>query len=226
MVFARSIIQTVFALIGCAIYKTNPLGAPPVRKWLLVRGVFGTASLCFFYYSISNLPLADANGKVYLFFFFSDKDRTNTYSVVLFFLGPAMTAILAALLLGESFTPFDALCSATCVLGVILVAKPEFLFGSGQSVPNIDETHRMIAIMCACTGALMSSIAYITVRKMGKGASFMVVVFSFGFIASIISGIGMTTIQTFVWPKGFTQWSILLWVGIFAFVGQCLMVKG
>jgi hypothetical protein len=63
IVFARSVVQTVFSLIGCAILKVNPLGQPGVRRWLLFRGLAGTFGLCLFFYSITQLPLADATGK-------------------------------------------------------------------------------------------------------------------------------------------------------------------
>lgn len=62
IVFARSVVQTVFSLLGCAILKVNPLGQPGVRRWLLFRGLAGTLGLCLFFYSITQLPLADATG--------------------------------------------------------------------------------------------------------------------------------------------------------------------
>lgn len=62
IVFARSVIQTVFSLLGCAILKINPFGERGVRKWLLFRGLAGTLGLCLFFYSITQLPLADATG--------------------------------------------------------------------------------------------------------------------------------------------------------------------
>lgn len=62
IVFARSVVQTAFSLLGCAILKVNPLGQPGVRRWLLFRGLAGTLGLCLFFYSITQLPLADATG--------------------------------------------------------------------------------------------------------------------------------------------------------------------
>lgn len=64
IVFARSVIQTLFGLIGCAFLKVHPLGKKGVRRWLLFRGLAGTLGLCFFFYSITQLPLADANGNM------------------------------------------------------------------------------------------------------------------------------------------------------------------
>lgn len=68
IVLARSVIQTAFGLLGCAILKVNPLGKPGVRRWLLFRGLAGTMGLCLFFFSITQLPLADATGKhLYLY---------------------------------------------------------------------------------------------------------------------------------------------------------------
>lgn len=68
IVLARSVIQTAFGLLGCAILKVNPLGKPGVRRWLLFRGLAGTMGLCLFFFSITQLPLADATGK-YLYLY-------------------------------------------------------------------------------------------------------------------------------------------------------------
>lgn len=62
IVFARSVVQTLLGFLGCAILKINPFGERGVRKWLLFRGLAGTLGLCLFFYSITQLPLADATG--------------------------------------------------------------------------------------------------------------------------------------------------------------------
>ena len=63
MVFARSVVQAFFGLLGCLLLKKHPLGEPGVRGWLFVRGLAGTIGLSLFFYSITQLPLADATGK-------------------------------------------------------------------------------------------------------------------------------------------------------------------
>ncbi|KAI8373203.1 uncharacterized protein BYT42DRAFT_501056 [Radiomyces spectabilis] len=207
IVLARSIVQAVLGLIGCAIFKVNPLGKPGVRGWLFFRGLVGSLGLALFFYSITQLPLADAT--------------------VVFFLSPAFTAILAAVVLGESFTLFDGLCSVMCLFGVVLVSKPQFLFGGDAKLPNGQtEAQRLMAIFAALIGAMMSAVAYCTVRKIGKGAHFMVHVVYFGVISTLISPIGLLTLQKFVMPHGWYEYSVLFLVGLMAFAGQCLLNQG
>ncbi|KAI8089574.1 EamA-like transporter family-domain-containing protein [Halteromyces radiatus] len=208
IVFARSIIQTILGLIGCFILRVHPLGDPKVRPWLAFRGLVGSLGLALFFYSITKLPLADAT--------------------VIFFLGPTFTAILAAIVLGESFTLFDGICSALCLVGVILVSKPEFLFGSnnGDFINEDASWTRILAILCSLLGAVMSAFAYVTVRRIGKGASYMVHVVYFGGISTVVSALGMWLWQGYISPSGWKEYTMLLLVGISAFIGQCLLNQG
>ncbi|KAI9302070.1 hypothetical protein BJ944DRAFT_167948 [Cunninghamella echinulata] len=216
IVFARSSIQCLLGLVGCAYFKVNPLGDKKLRGLLAFRGLIGAMGLAFFFYSITQLPLPDAT--------------------VLFFLNPLFTAILAAIFLGEAFTIFDMLCSACCVVGIILVSKPEFLFGGhSPSSPHDDNgsdllsdkdnaLSRVLGISAALVGALLAAIAYVTVRKIGKNVHFMVHVVYFGFVSTVFSILGMIFFQKPVMPTSSDSIPLLL-VGLTAFLGQCLLNK-
>ncbi|KAM3583977.1 hypothetical protein VKS41_003943 [Umbelopsis sp. WA50703] len=208
LVFARSLVQLVLGLGGCAILKVNPLGDKKVRGWLIVRGLAGSIGLSLFFYSLTVLPLADAT--------------------VVFFLGPIFTALLASFALGEPFSLFDGICAVLCFVGVVLVSRPEFLFGKAVvHAQEMDaEFERIFAVMCSVVGAMMSAVAYVTVRKIGKGAHFMVHVVYFGAISSALSPIGIWGLQHFVMPETWNDYLILILVGTFAFVGQCLLNQG
>lgn len=143
-------------------------------------------------------------------------------------MGPAFTAILASLVLGEAFTLFDGICSVACMVGVVLVSKPQFLFG-GEGSPkdqDIGEWQRLFAIFCALVGAMMSAVAYVTVRKIGRGAHYMVHVVYFGLVSIVVAPIGMTVFQTPVMPHGWYEYTMLLLVGLSAFIGQCFLNQG
>ncbi|GAB5586439.1 hypothetical protein Unana1_01339 [Umbelopsis nana] len=196
IVFARSLVQLLLGLVGCAILKVNPLGNKNVRGWLVLRGLAGSIGLALFFYSLTVLPLADAT--------------------VVFFLGPLFTAILAAIALREPFTIFDGVCAFFCLAGVVLVSRPEFLFGkAGVNAQSADEDFRRIfAVMCSVVGAMMSAVAYVTVRKVGRAAHFMVHVVYFGAISTILSPIGIWGLQRFVVPEGWKDYLILTLVAI------------
>lgn len=158
------------------------------------------------------------------------KHSSKLFHLVVFFLGPAFTAILASLVLGEAFSLFDGICSVSCMIGVVLVSKPQFLFGGETPIQDdeddMTEWKRLFAILCALLGAMMSAIAYVTVRKIGRGAHFMVHVVYFGLISIVVSPIGMFLFQTPVVPQGSYEYTMLLLVGLTAFIGQCFLNQG
>jgi drug/metabolite transporter (DMT)-like permease len=115
------------------------------------------------------------------------------------------------------------------MIGVVLVSKPQFLFGGGDNSKNegdISELKRLFAILCALLGAVMSAVAYVTVRKIGRGAHFMVHVVYFGFVSAIVAPIGMFLFQTPVMPHGPYEYGMLVLVGLSAFIGQCFLNQG
>jgi drug/metabolite transporter (DMT)-like permease len=76
------------------------------------RGVIGAAAMTCFYESILRLPLADC--------------------ITILFCNPAMTSLLAWLLLGESFGLLTVLGCCASMVGVVMVARPQFIFGGEQ----------------------------------------------------------------------------------------------
>lgn len=153
------------------------------------------------------------------------------YNTVVFFLGPTFTAVLAAVVLNEPFSCFDGVCAGLCMLGAALVSKPTFLFGGGggggqETDDGLSSLQRALATACALVGAVMSAVAYVTVRKIGKGAHFLVHTVYFGCIASFVSAPAMLAFQTFVMPTGWYNATMLLMTGVTAFIGQCFLNKG
>lgn len=141
-------------------------------------------------------------------------------------MGPAFTAILAAIVLGEPFTLFDGICAVACLIGVGLISKPQFLFGGESNEGDASDWKRILAIFCALLGAVMSAVAYVTVRKIGRGAHYLVHVVYFGLVSMVVAPIGMFLFQTPVVPHGWNDYSMLILVGLFAFVGQCFLNQG
>ncbi|ORX93568.1 hypothetical protein K493DRAFT_315937 [Basidiobolus meristosporus CBS 931.73] len=205
IVFSRSIVQFLFAFCGCLYQGVHPFGKRELVFGLIIRGFAGAFGLALFYVAVANLPLADAT--------------------VLFFMGPIFTAILARLVLKESFGPFDQLASFTSLFGVGLIAKPEFIFGENTS-HEIDPQQRLIGVVAALLGAVMSAIAYVTVRKMGRGVPPLVHVVYFGAVSTVFSLFGTLTFEKPSMPVNSTQWVYLAMVGLTAFAGQVMLTKG
>lgn len=121
---------------------------------LILRGLLGTASLSCFYFSIANLPLADAT--------------------VIQHTSPVLTSLLAAGLLGERLSPGVLLATAASLGGVALVVRPAGLGGAALSP---------VAVGVAMAGALAAALVYVTVRRLRDSDDPLVVVFYFPLVA-------------------------------------------
>ncbi|HET7274014.1 MAG TPA: DMT family transporter [Longimicrobiaceae bacterium] len=189
---------SVTLVITFAMLKRAGIRARGSREgFLVLRALLGFAALSCFYYSVINLPLADATLIQY----------TN----------PVWTALLAAWLLGERMGRREALLIAASLGGVVLIARPSFIFGSAAG--RLDPAVVAIALI----GALFSAAAYVTVRKLGQTEHALVIVFYFTLITvpAAIPGALMEP----VWPT-LTEWAILLAVGLTAQAGQVYLTKG
>ncbi|KAG0372780.1 hypothetical protein BGX24_012582, partial [Mortierella sp. AD032] len=225
IVLFRGIIQTVLGIIACRYLGISPLGQPDnrIRFLLFCRGLAGSFGLGFFFYALSVMPLADAT--------------------VVFFLGPTFTAILGRIVLKEPFGPLDATASAITMCGVVLVAKPTFLFptpppsppstpGEGEGVglfkQHEQEYNRLFGTIAGLCGAMCSAVAYVLVRKIGKqGAHSMQHVTYFGVVSCFVSTIGLYTLQGgYVAPQGTWMWTGVFSLGVAAFFGQVLLNSG
>ena len=108
VVFFRSLVQVIFVL-PLLIYSEVPVfGDTKHLPFLCARGIAGTLALCCQFYAFQHMPLADAT--------------------VIVFSSPIFTGVLAHFLLGEAWGLFDALATLLCFTGVVLIARPTFLF--------------------------------------------------------------------------------------------------
>lgn len=110
------------------------------------------------------------------------------------------------------------------MVGAILVSKPTFLFGGDDM--ETGSLQRALAVLAALVGALMAAFAYVTVRKIGKGAHFLVHTVYFGLISTVTSIPMLFAFQEYVAPEGWKEYGMLLMTGVLAFIGQCLLNNG
>jgi len=193
IVLARTVVAFTLSLI---MLKSQGIPIWGVRKDLLaLRGFFGVGGLICFYTSLALLPLADATTIHY----------TN----------PIMVALAAGLFLSERISKGVVIGTVLCVIGVVLVSRPGFLFG-GDAYP-------VMGVIAALGGAIFSAAAYTTVRKLGQSDHPVVVVFWFPLIAFPI------VLPWAIWTGSVPNWSemlILLGVGISTQFAQVRMTQG
>lgn len=112
VVFFRSLV------LPPLIYGKVPIiGNAKDLPFLCVRGVAGTLALCCQFYAFQHMPLADATAIV--------------------FSSPVFTGVLAYFLLGETWGLFDVLATLWCFSGVVLIARPTFLFS--RAIGNTEQ---------------------------------------------------------------------------------------
>jgi drug/metabolite transporter (DMT)-like permease len=162
---------------------------------LILRGFAGFIALNCFYYAIKNMPLADAT--------------------VIQYSSPVFTALLAGIFLGERMRPFEVACMAVSFGGVLLVAQPSFLFAHASSTPPL-------TFAIALAGAIVSAVAYTTIRRLRKTDDPDVIVLYLPLVAVPLS-IGPVA-RDATMPAPF-EWLLLLGIGVTTQIAQVFMTK-
>eukprot|EP01139_Manchomonas_bermudensis_P025903 Amastigsp_a847227_13.p1 type:complete len:348 gc:universal Amastigsp_a847227_13:111-1154(+) len=204
-VFSRCLIQG--SLAGALLWRSgqSPFAFPPAKlRWMVARGFFGFSSMSCLFFALTRLTLADAN--------------------VIFFSSAISTAIAGRLVLGERFGLFESVAALCTIVGVVLVSQPTWVFGE-QTKDAHDSSGRAAGILVSVLGALLSSGAYIAIRKVGKDIDANVLVFYFALVGVTLSPVGVL-VQGAVMPSGLREWSCLLAVGLLGFVAQSAFNRG
>ncbi len=194
VVLARSVIT-----LAITFWLLRGMGTPlwgEARRLLLLRGLLGFVALSSFYYAVIHLPLADAT--------------------VIQYTNPVFTALLAALFLSERVPPRAVFLSLVSLAGVVIMARPAFLFGGAASLPPIP-------VAVGVTGAVFSAAAYTTVRRLGSSEAPLVIVFYFALVSTV--GAIPFAAMDFVMPRG-VDWILLLGIGVSTQLGQLFLTLG
>ena len=201
------------------------------RGLLVLRGVIGTAALYCVYGAIQALPLGEAT--------------------VIQYLHPTFTALLAWLLLGERLSPQILLAILLGWLGVGLLTHPLHLgephpaglhlgtlplggLQPGTMHPGAQQAGLaaadlaqgglpQAAVLLAVAGALLTALAYVSVRALGRSEDPLVVIFYFPLV-----GLALTlplVLLNPVLPTG-PELVALGGVGLFTQLGQLGLTKG
>lgn len=194
IILARALVGLVLSLIAAKSAKLSLRGVD--RGRLILRGIFGSGGLYCFFYAVTVLPLAEVTTIHY----------TN----------PILTALLAAVLLGEGLGWGLALALALSLSGVVVVARPALLFGGAEALDPV-------AVGIALLGAVFSAAAYVTVRGLRKTDDPIIVVLYFPIVATPI--FLPLAARVWVWPDAL-QWLTLLGVGVSTQIAQICLTRG
>jgi len=195
LVVARSVVALVLAWFFLRRKRISPWGTQ--RRLLVFRGLLGFCGLSCFYYALTQMPLAEAT--------------------VIQYMHPVFTALLALVFLRERIGGTLVASLALGFGGVLLVAKPEFLFGGGASA--IAPQVAGIALL----GSLFSAAAYTVIRRLSAKEDPLVIIFYFPLVAVPLSIPPLIPVA--LWPTPY-EWLLLLAVGVTTFIGQVCLTRG
>ena len=198
IVLVRSLISIAITLVMLRRVRVSPWGQQ--RGRLLMRGLLGTTALLCFFEALARLPLATATLLQY------------TY--------PTLTALSAWLLLGEPIRRRIGLAVLMGWIGVMLVMQPEWL--GGAAAPAITDL-TATAVALGLGGALLTALAYVSVRQLSAREHPLVIVFYFPLV-SVPATLPFLWGQV-MWPTP-EQWMWLVGVGLFTQLGQIWLTEG
>lgn len=195
VVLARAVVSLLISWWMLRRAGLNPWGQR--RRLLVGRGILGTAGLYCVYLALIGLPLAVAT--------------------VLQYLHPTFTALLAWPLLAER--PGWRVWGAVFLgfLGVVVLAAPGGVgAAAGPGLP-------VLPLLFALAGALLSALAYVSVRALRSSEHPLVVVFYFPLMALPLS-LPLVLLQPVAPTAAELGW--LLGVGVFTQLGQIALTYG
>ncbi len=194
LVFARATISVFITRFFLYKNNINPWGYQ--KGLLIIRGLLGTSALFCIFKALTILPIATATVIQYIY--------------------PTFTVVCAYIFLKEYILKRIVYSIIIGWIGVILVCQPELSTNN-----NVQET--IFAIVIALFGALLTSLAYICVKKLSSKEHPLVIIYYFPLVSIPISI--PFIINDFVLPTG-SDWFWLLGVGVFTQIGQLCITEG
>ncbi|CAG9462139.1 unnamed protein product [Pedinophyceae sp. YPF-701] len=221
-IVARSVVQAAVSLLMLSRSELKGadkyLGPRGTRRLLFFRATSGFVGITSLFTSITLLPLGDATA--------------------ISLTSPIITAMAAALFLGEPWTLQVAAAGVTSFAGVLLISQPEFLpWVPSEAVGPAAG----LGVALGVLGAICQGMALIVLRRVGKrNVPALVPVLLLSLVCAFCGG-SILTFNSLVpgsvladlpvlgasWaPVAPSGLALLSLTGSFAFLGQVLMSRG
>ena len=224
ILFARMFITYVCCLVYMGVTKCvpeYPFGPANLRKLLLARGFFGFFGVFGLYYSLQYLSISDA--------------------VAITFLVPMVTGLLAWVLIHERYLWTEAGCALVSFFGVVLIAKPAFIFGASEdeagdasgnpeddSVELLSSSLRLLATGVGLLGVMGALSVYVILRKIGMQAHPLLSVLYFSLMTCVVLCIAIVVVPAYSFrlPELGYQWFLFMLIGFLGFIMQFCLALG
>jgi len=166
----RGVIQVIFMSLILAIQRGSLSVLKNTRiRWLLAAiAITGGLRVIFIFSSFTKLPLGD--------------------STAILFSSPVIVMGLSVCLLKERCGIFRVFAAATLISGVVLVAKPPFLFGSPE------ESYDVLAYSFAIGAQVMSAFGIVLLKLIARRVKKSVSMLFIGLATTICAGVGLAAL--------------------------------
>lgn len=189
VVFFRSLVVFIYSGAYLLRHKIRPKKSNlPI---LLLRGLFGTIALILFFYTLQSMPLATA--------------------MVIHYLSPFFTILIASIFLGEVVRKNQYLFLVISLIGILMVK------GFDSRVDWLDVIYGILA-------SIVSGAAYNCIRKLKGDEHSYIIMIAFPMVALPISATLLFLNDAWVMPVG-VEWIYLLIIGLLSQAAQYFLTR-
>lgn len=184
IVMMRSVVMFLFVII--LLKKRRIAAGGNNKKLLIMRGLFGSLGIALFFYTLHHMPLASA--------------------VVVHYLTPVFTALLAFILAKERLSPVQWLFFALCFAGVFIIKGFD---------PRVDT----LSIVLGVVGTIGAASAYNIISLLREKEHHLVIMFYFPAVTIPLVLLYILFTGDWVWGSA-TDWLILCAIGVMTYFAQ------
>uniref|UniRef100_UPI0037E748F5 solute carrier family 35 member G1 n=1 Tax=Semicossyphus pulcher TaxID=241346 RepID=UPI0037E748F5 len=201
----RCFFQMLFTMPLLIYHKTGFLGPRDKRVYLVLRGFIGSNAMIMLFYAVQQMPLADAT--------------------VIMFSNPVFTSLLAWIFLKERCTIWDCVFTVFTLTGVILIARPPFIFGENLHGIEGNYSSHIKGTIAAFAGAIGAAFTYVVLRKIGKSVHYYLSVWYYAVIGFLECIITVSVLGEWKIPFcGRDRWMLML-IAVLGIAGQTFLTK-
>ncbi|XP_062859439.1 solute carrier family 35 member G1 [Trichomycterus rosablanca] len=201
----RCFFQMLFVIPVMIYYRTGFLGPRGMRVCLFLRGFLGSNAMILLYYAVLQMPLADAT--------------------VITFSNPVFTSLLAWIFLKERCTIWDLVFTVFTLTGVVLIARPPFLFGGELDAEEENPGGRFKGAAAAFGSAVAAACTIVILRRMGKNVHYYLSVWYYAVLGFVECVAVLFIMDEWALPDcGWDRWKLMA-IGVLGIGGQTFLTK-
>ncbi|XP_006820229.1 solute carrier family 35 member G1-like [Saccoglossus kowalevskii] len=145
--------------------------------------------------------------------------------VVLNSIRPITTAFMSCCCLSESVTWLDFVLGFVSILGIAAITKPEFIFGNLLYNESRTSGHYVLGNCTAIAVALFSSLAFVSMRKLGKKVNVLTIIFYSSLCGVVITSIPLYIMNRFSLPSSLIELQYVVVTVLCSLLAQLVFLK-